>query len=212
MVSCFFVMAHEPTESDLIERAQRGERTAVESLMVRHLGGVETWLRARMGPESRRWLCAEDLVQSVCADALADLDQFQYRGEHSLRRWLCTRAQNKLMQRLRQIHAKQRDVDLQVPIDAVRSSDLLANYRSIATPSAVLGQQEALARIEAALDELPDDWREALLSHRLLGMSHAEIAEAMDKSEGAVRNLVYRAMARLTLLLAEPSDGSLSGS
>ena len=48
-------------------------------------------------------------------------------------------------------------------------------------------------------------YREAVTLHRLCGLSHAEIAERMNRSEGAVRNLVYRGISRLALLVdADP--------
>ncbi|MBZ0152963.1 MAG: sigma-70 region 4 domain-containing protein, partial [Planctomycetes bacterium] len=46
-----------------------------------------------------------------------------------------------------------------------------------------------------------DDYREAVTLHKLCGLSHQEIAERMQRSEGAVRNLVYRGISRLALLV-----------
>jgi DNA-directed RNA polymerase specialized sigma24 family protein len=39
----------------------------------------------------------------------------------------------------------------------------------------------------------------------VLGLSRAEIGERMNKSEGAVRVLLHRALARVSELLAEPT-------
>jgi RNA polymerase sigma factor (sigma-70 family) len=61
--------------------------------------------------------------------------------------------------------------------------------------------RETIRRIEAAFDQLPDDYREAVTLHKLCGLSHREIAERMQRSEGAVRNLVYRGISRLALLV-----------
>jgi DNA-directed RNA polymerase specialized sigma24 family protein len=43
------------------------------------------------------------------------------------------------------------------------------------------------------------------LAH-LVGLSRAEIAQQMDKSEGAVRVLLHRALARMSAILSGPSD------
>ena len=60
---------------------------------------------------------------------------------------------------------------------------------------------ESMQKLEEAMDQLPEDYREAITLHRLVGLSQSEIAEAMDRSEGAVRNLIYRGLARLTVMM-----------
>jgi RNA polymerase sigma factor (sigma-70 family) len=64
-----------------------------------------------------------------------------------------------------------------------------------------------MQRVEAAFDELPEDYREAITLHKLCGLSHAEIAERLGRSEGAVRNLVYRGISRLALLVDSDTTG-----
>jgi RNA polymerase sigma-70 factor (ECF subfamily) len=61
--------------------------------------------------------------------------------------------------------------------------------------------KEAVERIEAALDALPEDYREVITLAKLVGLSRAEIGEVMGRSEGAVRTLLFRAQARLAELL-----------
>ena len=78
---------------------------------------------------------------------------------------------------------------------------LLAGYRQLATPSRDVATAEAIAAIERAFDALPEDWQEAISLHRLGGLTHAEVAALMGKSEGAVRNLVYRGLGRLAMAL-----------
>jgi RNA polymerase sigma factor (sigma-70 family) len=64
-----------------------------------------------------------------------------------------------------------------------------------------------MRRVEAAFDQLPEDYREAVTLYKLCELSYAEIAERMKRSEGAVRNLVYRGISRLALLVdADPAS------
>ena len=58
-----------------------------------------------------------------------------------------------------------------------------------------------MRRIEQAFATLSDDYREAISLRRLCGMSYAEIAERMQRSESAVLNLVHRGLAQLALRL-----------
>lgn len=185
-----------------MERSRSGSREALESLLVRHLPGLEGYLRLRMGPELRAHESSADLAQSLCREVLEDLGDFDYRGEAAFRQWLYTRAMHKLLHRRRHLVAQRRDVRRERPLPpANEASAVLSVYAAFCTPSRLLAGQEEIARIEGAFDSLPEDQREAIAMRRLLGLDYAGIAAAMQRSEGAVRNLVHRGIARLTILL-----------
>lgn len=185
--------------ADLIAAAQAKDPGAVQQLLVRNLPGLEAFVRLRMGAALRGLMTAPDLVQSVCREVLEDLGDFEFRGEAPFRHWLFVRAENKLREKHRYHHAEKRDrLKEQAMPDATTA---LPAYKTLCTPSKDLEVREAMRRIEAAFDELPDDYREAVTLHKLCGLSHAEIAARMNRSEGAVRNLVYRGISRLALLV-----------
>ena len=52
-------------------------------------------------------------------------------------------------------------------------------------------------RLQRAFSTLPDEYREVITLARVVGLPHAEIAVKLGKSEGAVRILLHRALARL---------------
>lgn len=187
-----------PTEL-LVAAAGRQDRAAIEQLLVRHLGGLEAFVRLRMGPALRGLADAPDLVQSVCREVLEDLGGFEFRGEAAFRAWLYTCAENKLREKHRFHHARKRDAAAAVPLPD--ASTFLPAYRTLCTPSRDVELKEQMRRVEAAFDQLPPDYREAVTLHKLCGLGHAEIAARMQRSEGAVRNLVYRGISRLALLV-----------
>ena len=189
----------------LVRAAAQRDRSAIESLLVRQLPGLEAFVRLRMGAALRARSTPPDLVQSVCREVLEDLTDFEFRGEAPFRHWLYTRAENKLKEKHRFHAAQKRSVQKEQPLP--EHSTFLPAYRTLVTPTQEVAANEAIARIERAFDALPDDYREAVTLHKLCGLSHAEIAERMDRSEGAVRNLVYRGLSRLALLV----DGVLDG-
>jgi RNA polymerase sigma factor (sigma-70 family) len=189
----------ETPTSALVEGASRKESGAIEQLLVRHLPGLEAFVRLRMGPVLRGLLTAPDLVQSVCREVLEDLPGFEFRGEAPFRHWLYVRAENKLREKHRYHHADKRSREQEVSLPD--ASTFLPAYRTLCTPSRELEVRETMQRVEAAFDQLPEDYREAVTLHKLCGLSHAEIAERMGRSEGAVRNLVYRGISRLALLV-----------
>lgn len=166
---------------------------------MQHLPGVEAYLRLRMGPILRAKESASDLVQSLCREVLGDLAGFEYRGEAAFRHWLYGQARHKLVDRHRHLTADKRDAGREAHADG--SADLLACYGTLCTPSRDISARESIERIERAFDALPEDYKEAITLHRMVGLAHQEIAAHMQRSEGAVRNLVYRGLAQLALAL-----------
>ena len=75
------------------------------------------------------------------------------------------------------------------------------------TEDLVEGRQE-LKDVLAGVQALPDDRREALIMRFALGMDNREIARALDRSEGATKVLIHRAIKQLEQgLKEEPANG-----
>jgi RNA polymerase sigma-70 factor (ECF subfamily) len=196
-------------QEDLITRATQGDPVAVEALVAKHLPGLRAFIRLRAGKLIRARESCSDLVQSVAREALSDLADFEYRGEKAFRQWLYKRGLHKIINRAEYYRAEKRAAHREVRLesDDTEPGEALANaYASLATPSHEAVGGEAMRRLEEAMDELPEDYREAITLHRLVGLSQSEIAASMGRSEGAVRNLIYRGLARLTILMGE-GDG-----
>lgn len=177
----------------LVAAATRGDEPAVTELLERSLPRLHAFVRLRMGAQIRAREDSFDLVQSVCRIVLEDLDGFEYRGERQFDAWLFTAALNKLRERGRFVGRERRDPKRERPLD-VESSRV---YASMMTPSQVAIGAEAVDRLEAAFDRLPDDYREVITLSRVVRLSHAEIAAQMGRSPNATRTLLGRALARL---------------
>jgi RNA polymerase sigma-70 factor (ECF subfamily) len=191
----------------LVEAAARGDAKAVEQLITGHLPGLRAYLRLRAGAMLRARESSSDLVQSVCRDVLQNLGQFRYPGEAAFRAWLYATALRKVADRAEYWQAQKRDAARDVPLEG-NDEALLAVYRtSFASPSAHAMGREAMERLESAFDRLPDDYREVIVLSRICGLSRAEVAQSMQRTEASVRNLLSRALAEL----AEHLEGSPSG-
>lgn len=188
---------------ELVERAQTRDPGAIDALLERHLPALRAYVRMRAGPLVIRRESSDDLVQSVCVDLLEDLGDFDYRGEVEFRHWLFQRAFHKILERRDYYTAQKRDVRREQPADSRAEVSRLEGYLSFCTPSREAIQRETLARVEAAIDALPEDYRTAIALHRLVGLTAREIGAQMNRSEGAARNLIYRGLARIGLALAE---------
>lgn len=190
-------------ERALIERLSRGDDSALEPLLVRHLPGLRAFVRARAGKLIRNREDNSDVVQSICREILDHKDRFQVPADNGFKRWLYLTALRKLQNRQEYWLTQKRDVGREaMHLDGSQGDEaLLDGYASIASPSSELMAREAVERIEAAMDALPEEYREVLTLARMVGLSRAEIGEIMGKKEGAVRMLLFRAQAKLAELL-----------
>lgn len=187
--------------AELANRAAAGDAQAMELLLERHLPSLRAFVRLRATPEIRAHESLSDIVQSVCREVLTHADRFQHPAEGAFRSWLFTTARRKILNRLQHQRAEKRDAAREVPLDDGAAQALLQRYSGFSTPSAVATQREEVERIERAVDELTDEQREVVVLAHVVGLSRAEIAQQMGRSEGAVRVLLHRALARLGTLL-----------
>jgi RNA polymerase sigma-70 factor (ECF subfamily) len=189
----------------LIHDASKGDQTALEGLLLQHLPALQAFVRLRMGEHLKARESCSDLVQSVCREVLQDLPAFEYRDEAGFRQWLYTRALNKIFNRARFYKAEKRDLAKELRPggggDTTGTAGILDVYRSFCTPSEDAVAHERMRQVEEAFARLPEDYREVITLSRVIGLSHQQIAEQMKKSEGAVRVLLHRALARLSGLL-----------
>jgi RNA polymerase sigma-70 factor (ECF subfamily) len=185
----------DPGSDDLVLRASRGDATAVDQLLLCYLPRLRAFVRARVDGELRARESSSDLVQSVCREVLDHAGTFSYEGEERFRAWLFTTALNKIRQRARHWNAQKRAP----PGSEQRLSeaDVADVYGRLHSPSQVAAAAELQQRMERALEQLSEDHREVITLSRIVGLSHAEVARQMGRSEGAVRVLLSRALLAL---------------
>ena len=195
-------MSNEPEA--LVRRAKAGDADAAGELLRQHLPGLRAFVRLRHGALLRARESSSDLVQSICREALGDLGDLRGDDERSFKRWLYACALHKLAGRREYHRAERRDADREValqPDGDASYAELLAAYAPVSTPSQDAAAREQVERIEAAFDRLPENYREVLIELRLRGLSTRELAAKLGKTEEAVRHLLFRARARLAMLL-----------
>jgi RNA polymerase sigma-70 factor (ECF subfamily) len=140
-----------------------------------------------------RWLTrtdedAEDVVQDACVRAMRFFSSL--RGEDA-RSWLFTIVRNTWYSRL-----SRRSAITALPLD---SSNQPAD--GTLNPEARLLQQQAVARVREALEELPVEFREVLVLREFEGMSYKEIAAVTRVPIGTVMSRLARARDRLSAVL-----------
>ncbi|MEM7200582.1 MAG: sigma-70 family RNA polymerase sigma factor [Planctomycetota bacterium] len=190
------------SERRLVEQATAGDPPSVAALLNHYLPRVRAYLRLRAGPALLDKESASDLAQSVCRDVLENLERFRYDGEDGFRRWLFKTAQRKVLDRHAYYGAKKRDLPQAAATDLDAT---LACYGELYTPSRDAIAREELARLEQAIESLPDEVREVVILAKVVGLSRKAIAQETGKSEGAIRMALHRGLARLADKLARES-------
>ena len=139
---------------------------------------------------------AEDLTEQTFLQAYRHFERALSESDgRPLRPWLIRIAHNLAANLYRDRSRKP-----QTNIDAIAEPGALHT-----TEQLVEGRDE-LRRILDSVEELPDDRREALIMRFALGMSNKEIGRALDRSEGATKVLLHRAIKQLETLVGEPQE------
>jgi RNA polymerase sigma-70 factor (ECF subfamily) len=168
--------AHHDEDSDLVERAGRGDRAAFEELYRRHRDRVYGLLWRLAGGDAA---LAEDLLQEAFVRVWQKLDSF--RGESRFGTWLHRLSANvALSDRRIRLKRVQRETVL----------DEAAERTAMGDRDVRAGQQMDLERAIAAL---PERARTVLVLYDIEGYSHAEIAELTDMAVGSSKAQLHRA-------------------
>lgn len=164
-----------------VEAARRDPRD-FEPLYRKYVGQVYSFAVYELRDPHR----AEDLTEGVFLRALAALPRFHERGEgdaSSFRVWLFRIARN--------LVANERRHDRRHPQTGL---DAVVGIAAADEPAARAEEREAVSQALRAIDRLPDERRRALVLRFVEEMSTAEIAAVLERSEGAVRVLIHRAL------------------
>ncbi len=173
----------------LIEAAGRGESAALVALYDRFapvmLGLAIRIVRARSD--------AEDVVQDAFVRAWREAPSFD-RTRGSAATWLATLTRNRAIDVLRARGRRHKH-------DALLSVEASAAPEAESPESTVARSQRAVA-VRAAIATLSTEQRQALELAYFGGLSHSEIAEALDQPLGTVKTRLLTAAKRLREALA----------
>ena len=188
----------------LVVLAKDGDKSALDQLYRVYAERVRWMVRFRMSGELRSKLDSMDLVQDTLIHAFNGLDNFTYKNEGDFVRWLSKIAENELRGNLKKLHAAKRDIHKEVRLDNYGPTTVGDFVGSVApnkatTPSVIMSRKEDLDKLARAMDALKSKYREVIVLTKIEGLSYKEIAGRLDKSSDAVRKLVSRAMAELTV-------------
>ncbi len=170
---------------------REGEAAAFEELFRRWSGPLLRYLERMV----RDLSTAEELVQEAFLRVYRARDR--YRPDARFSTWLYRIATNLALNELRRPRRKS--------IHRSTEADDVPELRAESPGSDdVVDARRLAAAVHQALGQLPEKQRAALCLAAVEGLSYAEVAEALDVTEKAVKSLVHRARSTLASRLAEP--------
>jgi RNA polymerase sigma-70 factor (ECF subfamily) len=182
-------MINQDADRLLVDRAQQGDARAFEMLVVKYQRRIER-LIARMVRDTD---LVHDVAQETFIRAYRALPQF--RGESAFYTWLYRIAVNTAKKALVEI---KRD-PVSTESARLRAGEDDETYRPDnelsdgETPEALLASKEIAATVNAAIDALSDELRQAITLREIEGLSYEEIADVMNCPIGTVRSRIFRA-------------------
>ncbi len=176
---------------------------ATGALLEQHLEPLYAFVHFRLGGRREE---VEDVVQETFAAALSGIGSFD--GRSSLSTWLCGIAKNKI--RASRSRTRPRSLEQALEESDPQIDAILAEVAREPLPEQVLERKETRELVGATLSSLPADYREALLSKYVEGLSTDELARRANKSAKAAESTLTRArtaFARVFELLARRRGG-----
>ena len=166
---------------ELVERAQRGDRSALEELYLLHFDRIYSYLHMSVGSRHD----AEDLTTQTFVKMLEAISRFQWRSV-PFSAWLFRIAHNLAMDHFRANRRWQPEEEIP---EAVHGEETSAEEQALVA----LGETSMLELIE----RLSPEQRQVLTLKFVFRFSNGETAAILGKTEGAVKSLQHRALASL---------------
>lgn len=171
-----------PSDEALIAACARGDRTALSTLFHRHSEALYRFASRLSGIQDRD---LDDLVQATFVAVSRSAARFS--GSSSVRTWIFSIAANLAK---KQVRSEVRGRSARTRFEAIPMAGPVP-------PDSAAEQRQALARIDAALAELPHDLKAVFVLCVIEGASGKQAAEALGVREGTVWRRLHEARTAL---------------
>jgi RNA polymerase sigma-70 factor, ECF subfamily len=179
-------------EARWVELAAAGDFDSFAALYSCHLDTIYRYIYYRTADVHD----AEDLTEQVFLQAWESMAKYRPVGS-CFCNWLYRIAHNLVVDHHRR-QKRRSEENLEDELE-------LADADGETALEAVITAEECAA-LAAAVAQLPDDQQQVLLLRFIEGLGHTEIAQIINKSEGACRVVQYRALVALKKILSERRD------
>src|SRR3954451_5569293 len=195
--------ARESTENvrKLVDRAQQGDRAALEELYLIHFDRIYSYLHMSVGNKHD----AEDLTTQTFLKMLESIGRFRWQAA-PFSAWLFRIAHNLAMDHFRARRRWQPEEEVPEPIGsrgpaaAARGEEWIGPEE----PSAELEAMQSIGRqsMMELIEKLSPEQQQVLTLKFVFNFPNADVAKILDKTEGAIKSLQHRALASLQKQIA----------
>ena len=176
------------SDAMLVQRTLAGEQRAFDLLVIKYQRRVERLI----GRMVRDVDLVPDIAQETFVRAYRALAQF--RGDAQFYTWLYRIAVNTAKKQLMELKRDPLVFQSQMKSDDEDETSRVDNELTTEeTPETVLAAQEIARVVNAAMEALPEDLRQAVTLREIEGLSYEEISLAMNCPIGTVRSRIFRA-------------------
>lgn len=172
-------------ESVWLEQARQGDKVAFGKIIEAYQRPVFN-LAYRMLSNAQE---AEEAAQEAFIRAYTRLDS--YNPNHKFSTWLLSITSNYCIDLIRKRRALLLSIDEPLPPHPALMSDRAKSPEA----QAVEGEQQVM--VQKLLQELPEDYRQAVVLRYWHELSYEEIAETMETSVSAIKSRLFRARKQL---------------
>jgi RNA polymerase sigma-70 factor (ECF subfamily) len=198
-------MTIDDTDLLLVERAKRGDQKAFEMLVIKYQRRIQRLI----GRMVRDVDLVQDIAQETFIRAYRAMPQF--RGDSAFYTWLYRIAVNtakKALGDLKRDPLVTESARAGANDDDDETSRVERELTDGETPEALLASKQIAQAVNAAMEALSNDLRQAITLREIEGLSYEEIAELMSCPIGTVRSRIFRAREAIALRLRPLLDTS----
>ena len=174
----------------LVDRAQAGDRDALEELYLIHFDRIYSYLHVSVGNRHD----AEDLTTQTFLKMLESIKKFRWQSA-PFSAWLFRIAHNLAMDHFRASRRWQPEEEVPEPLGETEPSAEIAALQSI-------GRQSMLQLIE----NLSQEQKQVLTLKFVFNLPNGEVATILGKTEGAIKSLQHRALVSLQKQISKTDD------
>ena len=185
----------------LVERAQRGDKTAFDLLVSKYQRKLQRLLSRLVRDPGE----VEDVTQEAFIKAYRALPTF--RGDSAFYTWLyrigINTAKNYLV-----AAGRRAPTATEIDADEAEGFEDGEQLRDTSTPEHILMSRQIADTVNEAMSGLPEELRSAIALREIEGLSYEEIATVMNCPIGTVRSRIYRAREAIAAQLRPLLDTS----
>ena len=193
-------------DDPLTQQVRNRDVAALAEYVDAHRRPLLAFIDRQLGPALRRKVEVEDILQELSVEAVRALPEAEL-GDRNVFGWLCQIAERRIIDAHRRFFSAQkrdagREVSLGTPGgDTEHGAIIDLLVASMTTPTQALSRNMKEVKLLEALATLPEDQREALRLRYVEGLASKDIAARLGKSDGSIRVMLSRALARLNQIL-----------